>query len=149
MKVTGAAVGVGVISLGMQNSVTRYVTVDKKYIPGAGGELFDTTTNAGVENVDKIDSDRFVAACSRCGICADECPLKAIKFKSLGYPTLTQLTRNKCPGFDVCGMCFVNCPTGALEDAFKDLDKAPGVEGGPWWEGPTDKAEQKLSGLNK
>lgn len=108
-------------------------TVKPHAIPGSGEHgHFDRST------LEKIDTEAFLAACSRCGVCISECPFKAIRSTGWQLPLLTSETRDKCPGFDVCGVCLAVCPTSALSQAFKPLEEeglTPGVAKDPWWEG--------------
>ena len=104
-------------------------------MPGAG-----EVGHFAPEVLDEIDTEAFLALCSRCGVCVTECPFSAIKSTGWQLPQLTDETRHKCPGFDVCGVCLAVCPTSALSEAFKPVtEKFPelssGVEKNPWWEG--------------
>lgn len=127
MKATGAAVATGLISLGLQNSVVKEENI--KYIPGAGREI-------GKGKLEKIDKDAFIALCSRCGVCAEVCPFKAIKFEGLAFPQLTDATRHKCPGYDNCGYCGSNCPTDAINEAFEPAGISSKADRIYWWEKP-------------
>lgn len=127
MKATGAAVATTLISLGLQNSVAKSEYI--KYIPGAGRSL-------DKEKLEKIDKDAFIALCARCGVCAEVCPFKAIKFEGLAFPQLTNATRQKCPGYDICGYCGSRCPTDALNEAFEPTGITSGAEKIYWWEKP-------------
>ena len=128
----GLAAGSGALAGWYINKVTRD-TVDPRSIPGAGeAGHFDQDT------LDHIDVDAFLAACSRCGVCIQECPFSAIKSTGWQLPLLTDATRQKCPGMDVCGVCLAVCPTSALSQAFapfKDLGLKSGVEKDPWYKG--------------
>ena len=72
LGVAGASI---LVSVGLQNMGVNRVKAEKQYIPGAG--------SLSSEEVDKIDSNAFVSLCARCGICANVCPFKAIKFKEI------------------------------------------------------------------
>ncbi len=134
LSVAGASL---LVSLGLQSSGLNRVKAEKSLIPGAGRSLTS-------EEIEKIDSDSFVGLCARCGVCASVCPFKAIKFKEIFYPTLTKGTREKCPGYDVCGLCVANCPTDALAMAFRPVGKTPGAESSQLWNGPTPSDERGL-----
>jgi len=143
LKALGVAGASLLVSLGLQNSGVNRVTAEgqKKFIPGAGG--------LEKEDWENIDSDSFVGLCARCGICANVCPFKAIKFKEIYYPTLTNATREKCPGYETCGVCLANCPTDALNMAFEPLGGTPGTEKSQLWNGPTLKNERDIIGENR
>jgi ferredoxin len=141
MKALGVAGASILVSLGLQNSGVNRVKAEKQYIPGAG--------DLGPEEIDKIDSDSFVGLCARCGVCANVCPFEAIRFKDIYYPTLTKVTRQKCPGYEICGVCLANCPTDALGMAFKPLGGTPGTEKSQLWDGPTLKNEREIIGQNR
>jgi nitroreductase/NAD-dependent dihydropyrimidine dehydrogenase PreA subunit len=49
--------------------------------------------------------------CTRCGICADECPGYLISFQPGGYPQPVSSIRSACLR---CGHCVAVCPTGSL-----------------------------------
>ena len=149
LKVTGAAAGAVLVSLGLQNASTR--TIEAKNVPGAGhpeleeGETKDKEYQDRVEN---IDTPKFIAGCSRCGVCIQKCPFNAIKTESIAYPQLKDDTRQKCPGYENCGICAVVCPTDCLNDAFTEFrelsDKnKPSVDKPDWWEGPYEKRERQ------
>ena len=141
MKVLGVAGASLLVSLGLQNSGVARVKAEKRYIPGAGGLEQDEYKH--------IDSDSFVGLCARCGVCANVCPFKAIKFKEIFYPTLTKGTRPKCPGYETCGVCLANCPTDALALAFRPIGGTPGTEKTQLWNGPTLKNEREIIGQNR
>ena len=129
VKTLGAAAGALLVSLGMQNATMRDIKAEN--VPGAGhpepaeGESVDPQYN---ERIDNIDTGKFLAGCSRCGVCIQKCPFNAIKSASIAVPQLTDVTRVKCPGYEDCGVCAVVCPTDCLNDAFSDYGKDPGVD---------------------
>lgn len=141
MKVLGVAGASLLVSLGLQNSGVNRVKAEKRYIPGAG--------SLTQQEVDKIDSNAFVGLCARCGICASVCPFKAIKSKEIFYPTLTKETRQKCPSYEICGVCLANCPTDALGEAYEPLGGTPGTERTKLWNGPTLRNERDIIGQNR
>ena len=142
VKMLGVAGATLLLSLGLQNSGVARVKAEKRYIPGAGRSLTE-------EDIEKIDSDSFVGLCARCGVCANVCPFKAVKFKDIFYPTLTKATRDKCPGYDICGLCVANCPPDALAMAFKPVGKTSGAEKSQLWNGQTLKSERLVIGENR
>lgn len=127
IKIGGATVATGLISIGLQNAVVNENSI--KYIPGAGHTV-------GPETLNKIDKDAFIGLCARCGVCAEVCPFKAIKFKGLAFPQLTDATRRKCPSYESCGICASRCPTDAINEAFKDVGVKPGTDKITWWDKP-------------
>ncbi len=141
MKALGVAGASLLVSLGLQNSGVNRVTAEKQFIPGAG--------NLEKEEYEKIDSDAFVGLCARCGVCINVCPFKAIRAKEIFYPTLTKGTRDKCPNYEICGVCLANCPTDALGTAYKPLGGTPGTEKSQLWNGPTLRNERDIIGQNR
>ena len=101
-------------SLAIQGGIGGDVRISKRYVPGAG--------SLKESELEKIDPDKFIGACSRCGVCITECPNMAIKFAEGNYPRLTDETLHKCPGYKDCGICLSMCPTNALGFAFEALD---------------------------
>jgi ferredoxin len=140
-KIMGVAGASLLVSLGLQNSGVNRVKAERHLIPGAGG----------LEKIeyDDIDSDAFVGLCVRCGVCINVCPFQAIKSKEIFYPTLTNETRPKCPGYEICGVCLANCPTDALPLAFKPLGGEAGVDNSQLWDGPTPKNERDVIARNR
>ena len=140
-KVLGVAGASLLVSLGLQNSGVNRVKAEKSLIPGAGGLT--------PEEVEDIDATGFISFCVRCGVCINVCPFKAIKSKEIFYPTLTRETRPKCPSYEICGVCLANCPTDALDLAFKPLGGTPGTEKSKMYDGPTLKNERDIIGKNR
>ena len=70
----------------------------------------------------------FLAACTRCGLCVRDCPYGILKLAELGENVATgtpYFTARKGP----CEMCtdipcVPPCPTGALDHALTDINKA-------------------------
>jgi len=152
LKITGAALGAILVSLGMQNASMRTLNAEK--IPGAGhppGRERGTGLGANAEElaynnrIDAIDTTKFLAGCSRCGVCIQKCPFNAIKSESIAIPVLTDVSRNKCPGYENCGICAVVCPTDCLNDAFSDFDGEPSIEKPGWLEGPYEGRDRNPS----
>jgi ferredoxin len=123
--------------------------IEAKYVPGAGHpeENVDGVTNTAnndyEDRVDNINTAAFLAGCSRCGVCLQKCPFQAIKSNTIAVPQLTEVSRNKCPGYENCGICAVVCPTDCLNDAFSDVDGEPTVDKPPWYEGPYEERERQ------
>ncbi|UCG70604.1 MAG: 4Fe-4S binding protein [Thermoplasmata archaeon] len=141
VKMLGVAGASLLVSLGLQSSGVNRVKAEKSLIPGAGG--------LEKEEYQKIDSDSFIGLCSRCGVCINACPFKAIKSKEIFYPSLTRATREKCPGYETCGVCLANCPTDALGLAYEPLGGTPGTEKSQLWNGPTLRHERDIIGQNR
>lgn len=145
IKVAGAAAGALLVSFGLQNATMRNIKAEGT--PGAGhpelevGETEDKVYNTRIE---AINTKKFLAGCSRCGVCLTKCPFGAIKSESIAIPQLTSASSLKCPGYENCGICATVCPTDCLNDAFSDFDKEPIVSDKPgWWEGPYEVRERK------
>jgi len=75
-----------------------------------------------------LSEDRFLTACTRCGMCVQDCPYDILKLATLGEATATGT-----PYFEArtgpCAMCedvpcVKACPTGALDPALTDINKA-------------------------
>jgi ferredoxin len=149
IKIAGAAAGAVLVSLGLQNATTRNIKAEN--VPGAGHPTDDPDTGDGlgksqyVKRVDAIDTSKFLAGCSRCGVCIQKCPFNAIRSESLAYPSLDNVTRRKCPGYENCGICAVVCPTDCLNDAFSDFDGETAVDKQSWVEGPYEERERQPS----
>jgi ferredoxin len=135
----GVAAASVLVSLGLQSRGVTNVKLQPEFIPGAG-----RTGHLPESEIDKIDTDGFVAACARCGVCLRVCPPEAIKAKDMAYPTLTTMTKEKCPGFDDCGVCLANCPTDALSIAFESINRTSGTEKSNLIEGTTLSAERPV-----
>lgn len=142
MKVLGVAGASLLVSLGLQNTGVNRVKAEKSLIPGAGRDLTK-------EEIEKIDSNAFVALCARCGVCAGVCPYQIIKSKEIFYPTLTKANREICPGYEICGVCLANCPTDALGMAYEPLGRTPGTERSKLWDGPTLRNKREIIGQNR
>jgi ferredoxin len=130
--------------MGLQNATMRNISAEN--IPGAGHpEIGDGQTRDEVyeERIKKIDTAKFLAGCSRCGVCIQKCPFQAISSDSLAVPQLNDVTRKRCPAYENCGICAVVCPTDCLNDAFSDFDGEPSVDKPGWWRGPYEKREQQ------
>jgi ferredoxin len=129
----GAAAGAAAL-LGWYVNRVNDRTIGAREVPGSG-----EVGHFSAEQLGEIDVDAYLAACSRCGVCITECPFQAIKSVGWQLPQLTDETRSKCPGYDVCGACFAVCPTSALSQAMEPLRSKYGIESGikkaPWWKG--------------
>ncbi len=74
------------------------------------------------------DEADFLAACTRCGLCVRDCPYDTLKLSGMGGPAQVgtpYFTARDIP----CEMCedipcVVACPTGALDHALTDINKA-------------------------
>ena len=144
-KVLGVAGASILVSLGLQNSGVNRVKAEKSLIPGAG----DPPPPLPKTEVEKIDANIFIGLCARCGVCINVCPFTAIKSKEIFYPTLTNETRPKCPGYEICGVCHANCPTEALPLAFEPLGGVAGTKHSKLFDGPTLRHERDIIGKNR
>jgi ferredoxin len=129
----GAATGAAAL-LGWYVNRVNDQTIGPSEVPGSG-----EVGHFQPEVLADIDVGAYLAACARCGVCITECPFNAIKSEGWQLPQLTDETRHKCPGYDVCGACYAVCPTSALSQAMEPLRTKHGIESGidkhPWWEG--------------
>jgi ferredoxin len=145
--VAGAATGALLVSFGLQNATMR--TIKAENVPGAGHPEPELgSLDKYDDRIKNIDTGKFLAGCSRCGVCIQKCPFNAIKSETIAVPQLTDDTRNRCPGYDKCGICAVVCPTDCLNEAFsnfKELSKKnkPKVDKPGWWEGPYEERERQ------
>ena len=70
----------------------------------------------------------FGAACVRCGLCVRDCPYGTLKLARFGdgvgpgtpYFTAREVACEMCPDIP----CIKNCPTGALDHALTDINRA-------------------------
>jgi ferredoxin len=129
----GASAGAAALFAWYVNRVNDQ-NIGPNQVPGSG-----EAGHFSKEMLKKVDVSAFLAACSRCGVCITECPFIAIKSVGWQLPQLTDETRHKCPGYDVCGACYAVCPTSALSRAFEPLRSEykieSGVEKTAWWKG--------------
>ena len=128
----GAAAGAAAL-LGWYVNRTNEETIGPRQVPGSGQD-----GHFSAEQLADIDVDAYLAACARCGVCEAECPFNAIASEGWQLPQLNDLTRFKCPGYDVCGVCYAVCPTSALSQAYQPLvDQGirSGVKKATWWKG--------------
>lgn len=115
LKIAGLGAAAGVFSLAIQGGIAQDRKVDRVHVPGAG--------SLTQKEIDRIDPEKFISACARCGVCVTECPNRAIKFGDGNYPALTDETIKDCPGYMKCGVCLQVCPTNAIGYAYEDLAK--------------------------
>jgi len=66
--------------------------------------------------LDVVAVKQNVDYCSSCSICSTLCPYEALKRDEEGKITL-DIT--KC---QVCGLCYANCPAGAIDTIYYDVD---------------------------
>ncbi len=76
-----------------------------------------------------LDEKDFLAACTRCGICVRDCPYGILKLAELGKDNPATGTPYFIARTGPCEMCedipcIPNCPTGALDHALTDIEKA-------------------------
>jgi ferredoxin-type protein NapG len=75
-----------------------------------------------------LDEPLFLGACVRCGLCVRNCPYGALKLAELGdtVPTGTPYFEPRKVACEMCEdiPCVPPCPTGALDHALTDIDKA-------------------------
>ena len=75
-----------------------------------------------------LAEDDFLAACIRCGLCVRDCPFDTLVLSELGDGLVTgtpYFEARKIP-CEMCDdiPCVVACPTGALDHALTDIEKA-------------------------
>lgn len=62
-------------------------------------------------------------SCIKCGICADKCPIDAIKVQDTGNGTeVPEVNENICLG---CGVCANSCGSGALSMSSRPVKYTP------------------------
>ena len=76
-----------------------------------------------------LDEDKFLSACTRCGICVRDCPYGILKLAELGSDNPATGTPYFIARTGPCEMCedipcIPNCPTGALDHSLTDIEKA-------------------------
>ena len=75
-----------------------------------------------------LPEPKFLAACTRCGLCVRDCPPGILKLAAPGdlAPTGTPYFTARTGPCDMCPdiPCVRNCPTGALDTKLKDIGKA-------------------------
>jgi nitroreductase/NAD-dependent dihydropyrimidine dehydrogenase PreA subunit len=59
--------------------------------------------------------------CTKCGICADECPSHIISFQTGSFPQILKRAETGCIR---CGHCVAICPTASLNHRDEPLEKA-------------------------
>ena len=99
---------------------------------GGGAGLFARQANAlppqALRPPGALSEQDFTAACVRCGLCVRDCPYDTLKLARFGdgvgpgtpYFTAREVACEMCPDIP----CIKNCPTGALDHALTDIDKA-------------------------
>ena len=107
------ACGVSLLALGVGIHARQSMALPPEYIrpPGA------------------LDEAEFLAACTRCGICVRDCPYDILKLAELGEDNPATGTPYFIARTGACEMCedipcIPNCPTGALDHALTDINKA-------------------------
>ncbi len=75
-----------------------------------------------------LPEDDFLAACTRCGLCVQDCPYGILKLAELGndVSTGTPYFTARTGPCEMCEdvPCVPVCPTGALDPAMTDIGKA-------------------------
>ncbi len=76
-----------------------------------------------------LDEEKFLSACTRCGICVRDCPYGILKLAELGRDNAATGTPYFHARTGPCEMCedipcIPNCPTGALDHSLTDINKA-------------------------
>ncbi|MBK5913655.1 ferredoxin-type protein NapG [Rhodocyclus purpureus] len=111
-QVSGAACAAGLIALGvgLHARQARALPAVALRPPGA------------------LPEDDFLAACIRCGLCVRDCPYDTLRLADLGenvvagtpYFEARQIPCEMCTDIP----CVKACPSGALDPALKDIDRA-------------------------
>ncbi|HPQ25441.1 MAG: ferredoxin-type protein NapG [Chromatiaceae bacterium] len=107
---TAVGVGLVAVSLGVYQRQARALPAMAVRPPGAA------------------DEKAFQAACIRCGLCVRDCPYDTLKLASLGdevalgtpYFEARDIPCEMCDDIP----CVKACPTGALDPALKEIEKA-------------------------
>ncbi len=76
-----------------------------------------------------LAEDKFLAACTRCGLCVRDCPYQILKLAEFGNDNVATGTPFFTARTGPCEMCedipcVPACPTGALEHSLIDINKA-------------------------
>jgi len=75
-----------------------------------------------------LPEPKFLAACTRCGLCVRDCPPNILKLAAPGdpVPTGTPYFTARTGPCEMCEdiPCIKNCPTGALDPELTDITKA-------------------------
>ena len=88
-------------------------------------ELLNTIKKFGIS---AAQPSNFIPAldkesCVNCGICADKCPIDAIKMRDIGNGTeVPEINENICLG---CGVCANSCGSGALTMSSRPVKYTP------------------------
>ncbi len=107
---TAAGVGLVTLTLGVYQRQARALPATAIRPPGAG------------------DEKSFQAACIRCGLCVRDCPYDTLRLARLGDAVALgtpyfQARDSPCERCDHIP-CVKACPTGALDPALTEIDKA-------------------------
>jgi ferredoxin-type protein NapG len=107
---TAAGVGLVALTLGVYQRQARALPATAIRPPGAG------------------DEKAFQAACIRCGLCVRDCPYDTLRLAQLGDAVAlgTPYFQARDIPCEMCDHipCVKACPTGALDPALTEIDKA-------------------------
>ncbi|MCG6967777.1 MAG: ferredoxin-type protein NapG [Chromatiaceae bacterium] len=107
---TAAGVGLVALTLGVYQRQARALPATAIRPPGVGDEA------------------SFQGACIRCGLCVRDCPYNTLKLAELGDEVAlgTPYFQARDVPCEMCDdiPCVKACPTGALDPALKEIDKA-------------------------
>ena len=96
---------------------------------GMYGKMASSLPAAAIRPPGALDESKFLAACTRCGMCVRDCPYQILKLAEFGKDDAATGTPFFTARTGPCEMCedipcVPACPTGALDHSLVDITKA-------------------------